>query len=108
MCDFNDKYTVKRLRNNMEKKIYYDIYNSVDVNQKARMHANKSLKAMFFLNNVIGKHNPYDYELTNQEFELVIKIELGKDILIPINNNNETNVRRKQCKKYVDSKANHY
>ena len=52
--EYSDEITVKNLRNDMEKKIYYDIYNTADINQKARMHANRSLKAMSFLNNVIG------------------------------------------------------
>ena len=103
----NNKFTVKKLRNNMEKKIYYDIYNASDNQQKARMHANRSLKSMAFLNNVIGRHNPYKYGLTNQEFEIITKIKLGKDVIIPINNKYETNMRCQQCNQFMDSKAVH-
>ena len=54
------------------------------------MHANRSLKAMSFLNNVIGRHHPFEYKLTNQEFDIITKVKLGKDLIIPINDKYET------------------
>ncbi len=76
----DEKFILKDMKNNMDKFIYYEIYNKSDIKKKARMNSLRSHKAMAFLNIPIGRVNLNEYLLNNHEFSTSLKLRYGKKL----------------------------
>ncbi len=72
---------VKHLRNKMDKYTYYNIYNGASVSQKVRMHANRSNKALSYLNPPIGITSEVDSGMDNEVFDGSLRIHFGKKMM---------------------------
>ncbi len=99
---FKDEFVLKSMKNNMDKYIYYGIYNKANCKEKARMHANRSKKAMAFLNIPIGRININEHRLDNKEFITILKVRYGKTLKLL-----DEGARCPKCNKMVDNINEH-
>ncbi len=74
-------FGVKYLRNKMDKCTYYKIYNAASVSEKVRMHANRSNKALSYLNPPIGITSEEECGMENEDYEASLRIHFGKKMM---------------------------
>ncbi len=97
-----EKMSYRSLRKNVEKKTFHDILgNSTDI-QKALLVANRSAKAMAYSNTPIGIKVTDDYKLNNQQWDVINKIRLDRNLISP-----HDKQKCKRCGILMDPKGRH-
>ena len=96
---------MKSLTYGIESKIYHQEFENATVDEKIRMNARRSDKCMAFLNNYFAEYHDNDLNLTNKEFDNIIRLLYGQKL---INNSDNNNAKRcKRCNIIFDDLAIH-